>query len=85
MVIIIVDGIGIVLLPSFIAHRAIAKGRLVQLLPQYRLPELNMYAIYPPTRHLSQRVRAFIDFLAERFGEEPYWDRELKLGSQRQF
>jgi len=38
-------------------------------------PELSVYAVYPPTRHLSGRVRAFIDFLAERRAGQPYWDR----------
>jgi len=31
--------------------------------------------VYPPTRHLSSRARALIDFLAERLAGEPYWDR----------
>jgi hypothetical protein len=30
--------------------------------------------VYPQTRYLSQRVRQFIDFLMERFGDHPYWD-----------
>src|SRR5258707_346882 len=37
-------------------------------------PEISIYAIYPQTRHLSVKVRVFIDFLAERFGGPPYWD-----------
>ena len=38
---------------------------------------LNAYAVYPQARYLSQRARRFIDFLAARFGEEPYWDAPL--------
>jgi len=34
--------------------------------------------VHPRTRHLSRRVRAFVDFLAERFARVPYWDRCLK-------
>jgi hypothetical protein len=36
--------------------------------------------VYPRTRHLSQRVRAFVDFLVERFAGVPYWDRCLEEG-----
>jgi len=38
-----------------------------------------IHAVYPPTRHLAARVRLFTDFLAERIGKEPYWDRGLGL------
>jgi DNA-binding transcriptional LysR family regulator len=40
----------------------------------YKAPEISIYAIYPETRHLSLKVRVFIDFLVERFGGRPYWD-----------
>jgi DNA-binding transcriptional LysR family regulator len=33
-----------------------------------------VYAIYLPTRHLPAKIRAFIDYLLERFGPAPYWD-----------
>ncbi len=69
-----VEGHGIALLPTFIAHREIEKGSLVTLFSDYRLPRLNAYTIYPQTRYLSQRVRAFVDFLVERFQGTPYWD-----------
>ncbi|MDH3902832.1 MAG: hypothetical protein OES90_06375 [Xanthomonadales bacterium] len=32
-------------------------------------------AVYPQTRYLSQHARQFIDFLVERFGDKPFWDR----------
>ena len=69
------DGHGIVLGPSFILYRSIEGGRLLPILTDYRWPTLHTYAVYPRTRHLSQRVRAFVDFLAERFAGVPYWDR----------
>jgi len=37
--------------------------------------QLNAYAIYPQTHHLSRRVRAFVDFLAARFAGTPHWDQ----------
>ncbi|MEK6685121.1 MAG: LysR family transcriptional regulator, partial [Pseudomonadota bacterium] len=49
-------------------------GALIPLLTEYRCPQLAAYALYPQTRHLSQRVRAFVDFLVKRFEGLPYWD-----------
>lgn len=72
-----VAGHGVLLSPSFIVHRALHSGQLVPLLPGYVHAEITAYALYPQTRHLSQRVRAFVDFLAERFAGVPYWDRDL--------
>jgi len=69
-----VDGLGIILVPSFIAYREIESGALIPLLKDYRPPQIDAYAIYPQTRHLSQRVRAFVDFLVKRFEGTPYWD-----------
>lgn len=69
-----VDGLGIILTPTFIVYQKILSGSLVPLLPQYRSWELAAYAIYPQTRYLSQRVRAFVDFLVHRFSGSPYWD-----------
>ncbi len=73
-----VEGLGIILLPSFIAYKEIERGALVQILKEYELPHIDAYAIYPQTRHLSQRVRAFVDFLVKRFEGTPYWDLCLK-------
>lgn len=69
-----VDGRGIVLLPTFIVYKEIENGKLMPLLHDYQPPPINAYAIYPQTRHLSQRVRAFVDFLVKRFEGTPYWD-----------
>jgi DNA-binding transcriptional LysR family regulator len=69
-------GLGIVLQPTFIAAEAIRRGNLVLLLEDYEWPVSPAYAVYPPTRHLSYRVRAFIDFLVERFAGTPQWDRD---------
>jgi len=72
-----IAGLGILRQPSFIAYEAIAKGELIPILQDYSITEVNAYAIYPQTRHLSQRVRRFIDFLAERFSGTPYWEQCL--------
>ncbi len=69
-------GMGVVLQPTFIAAESIRRGALVPILTDYTWQTSPAYAVYPPTRHLSYRVRAFIDFLAERFAGTPEWDRD---------
>ena len=76
-----VKGQGIILVPSFIAYKEIERGELVQLFTEYKPPQIDAFAIYPQTRHLSKRVRTFVDFLVKRFEGTPYWDlclQELK-------
>ena len=65
-----VKGRGVALLPEFIAPEALQTGRLVPILTEFWAPALTLYAVYPPTRHLSVKVRLFIDFLVERFGRD---------------
>ena len=77
-----VEGQGIVVLPSFIAYQEIERGALLPLLQDYKPTQLEAYAIYPQTRHLSLRVRTFVDFLVERFEGTPYWDLCLQ-GAKR--
>ncbi|MBU2091801.1 MAG: LysR family transcriptional regulator [Alphaproteobacteria bacterium] len=72
-----IAGMGIVQLPSFICGDAVRDGRLVPILTNYTLPGAAIHAVYPHARHVSTKVRAFVDFLAHRFGSEPYWDRGL--------
>jgi DNA-binding transcriptional LysR family regulator len=69
-----VKGRGIALLPTFIVGADLQEGSLRSILTDYAAPEISIYAIYPQTRYLSVKVRAFIDFLIERFGGAPYWD-----------
>lgn len=69
-------GLGIAMQPTFIAHEAIRGGELVPLLTEVHWPVTPGYAVYPPTRHLSFRVRAFIDFLVEHFSGTTPWDRD---------
>jgi len=68
-----VNGMGIVFMPTFIIYQEIERGDLIHVLPSYKNPEMSIHAIYPQTRHLSHRVRAFVDFLVERFKGTPYW------------
>ncbi|MFN3202005.1 MAG: LysR family transcriptional regulator [Bradymonadia bacterium] len=66
-------GRGIARLPTFISWRALSEGTLVELFPDFRFTG-SAYAVYPHNRHVSAKVRVFVDFLVERFGPEPYWD-----------
>ena len=69
-------GAGVGRLPTFLVGADICEGRLVRLLPEYdSVFEGGVYAIYPHSRHLSPKVRAFVDFLVESFGPQPAWDR----------
>ena len=68
-------GLGITQVPSFVAGDAIHAGRLVPLLRGCEPPAVPVQVVYPPGRHLALKVRALVDFLAERFRGEPEWDK----------
>lgn len=68
-------GAGIMRTPTFIVGRDIQAGRLVPLLGNYRALEISIFLVYPHRRHLSPKVRAFVDFVAEKITVTPYWDR----------
>jgi len=70
-----IQGHGIIRSATFISWKAIAAGELVPILQDYKFEDMSMSAIYPKTRYLSRRVSLLIDFLAERFGDNPYWDQ----------
>lgn len=53
---------GVALLPLWLIETDVIEGRLVNLLPAYTFPTQGIYAVYPETRHVSSKVRAFIDF-----------------------
>lgn len=74
-----VTGHGILVSPTFISWQALSMGELIPVLPEYSIPSSNAYAVYPKTRYLSQRARLLIDYLLERFGNNPYWDQSLAL------
>jgi DNA-binding transcriptional LysR family regulator len=68
-------GEGIVIQPTFLIGDDLASGELVSILPGFVPDELVIQAVYPHSRHLSVKVRSFIDFLVARFGQDPEWDR----------
>ena len=69
------QGLGVCLAPTFFCSADMECGALETVLSDFEDDPITLYAVYPHRRHLSTRVRAFVDFLAERFGEKPYWDQ----------
>jgi DNA-binding transcriptional LysR family regulator len=67
-------GHGLLCLPTYFVGDALQSGRLVTVLDDYTAPPLTLRGLYPHNRHLSAKVRAFVDFLASRFRREPPWD-----------
>jgi DNA-binding transcriptional LysR family regulator len=61
-------GTGLTFSPDFICHEHLRSGKLVRALEDWSVPALTLHAIYPHTRHLSAKVRAFVDFSVEKFG-----------------
>jgi len=65
------QGLGIVLQPEILLAADVRAGRLVRLLPDYEAPSRPMHVVYLPDRYRSPKLRSFINFMLERFGEAP--------------
>lgn len=72
-----IAGLGVAVLPTFITHDAVRRGALSIVLAKHMRPPIAMYALHPSKRNQTARARAFIDFLVEEFGGEPFWDQGL--------
>ncbi len=70
-------GLGLMQLPLFMAHEHLVAGRLVPILPGWSLAPRPLHIIYPPNRHLSNKVRVFVDWLAELFARDETVQRRL--------
>ena len=69
-------GLGVALKSTWDVRRQLGDGLLVPLLPEYDFgTDVAIYAVYPHRRYLPAKTRVFIDYLAESFGPEPYWDQ----------
>jgi DNA-binding transcriptional LysR family regulator len=60
---------GIIFQPTFLVGEDLKAGRLVEILPQYAGPELDINLVYPSRLHLSHKVRAMVEFLAAAFAQ----------------
>ena len=68
------EGMGVVILPWYVAHNEVRKGRLVALLPQWSLPAQEIHAVYPSPSLVPAKVTRFVDWLQGKFGER-WWTR----------
>jgi len=68
-----VDGMGVIFEPDFIVAPEVRNGRLVRLLPGFEPARSPIAAVYPSRRHLSAKVRSFVEFLAARFARQQDW------------
>jgi len=75
-----IGGLGITYLPTFIVETAVREHSLDILLPAFRAPELGIYAVFPSNRYVPHRVRALVEYLAQRIGSKPPWDEILPKG-----
>ena len=60
-----ITGMGIAQAPAFMVREAVEKGDLVPILTDWHCPPMPLYVVYPQTRHLSNKVRVFVDWLAK--------------------
>lgn len=69
----VLAGGGLAMMNAFMAGEYVQDGRLLPVLDDYVREDVPIYAVYPSSRHLSPKVRAFVDFLVEIYGPRPYW------------
>lgn len=70
-----VNGVGITINSTWSAYQHLTRGELVHILRDYPLvSDTDIWAVYPSSRLLAPKVRAFIDYYAEFFTTPPYWD-----------
>jgi DNA-binding transcriptional LysR family regulator len=68
-------GLGLAVSSTWCCHEQLQRGELVQVLEDFPIvSESAIWAVYPSSRLLAPKVRAFIDFFKDYFGETPYWD-----------
>jgi DNA-binding transcriptional LysR family regulator len=72
-------GLGVIQVPSFMVQEHIAAGRLVPLLTSWCSAPKPLHIVYPPNRHLSNKVRVFVDWLAELFAKDDKIQRKTTL------
>lgn len=73
-----IAGAGIVMQPTFICGKAIAEGLLQVVMPGFEPEPMGLYAVYAHRQLLASKVRCFIDFADDYFGEPPYWDEGVR-------
>lgn len=67
-------GIGIARLSTYLIGEDLKAGRLVRVLPDHAYEDSSILAVFSDRRHLSPKIRAFVDHLAEEIGDHPSWE-----------
>ncbi|MGH1418771.1 MAG: LysR family transcriptional regulator [Hyphomicrobiaceae bacterium] len=81
----LVSGLGIGFRPTWDISEKLASGELEVILPEYRSsPNIAIYAVYPCREFMPNKVNVFIEFLATRYGSQPYWNKGLNIGDKQQ-
>ena len=70
-----IAGEGYTLLPTFMIGDSIRHGQLVPILQQYQPEPHGLYMVYPHRQLMTTRLRAFVDFCSDYYGQVPYWDQ----------
>lgn len=73
-------GEGILQTATFAVADELADGRLVEVLPDWSLLPIGIYAVYPSREYRPRKVEAFIDFLEQTLGQPAHWDRVVAGG-----
>jgi DNA-binding transcriptional LysR family regulator len=71
------DGLGVVVQPTFVIHELLRAKKLVRVMDGWEADALSIFAVYPSRQFLPPKVRSFVDFMVEQFGDDPYWDRGI--------
>lgn len=69
-----INGLGLILQPTYMVGHDIKAGRLQPVLLEYASPTIDINAVYLHRRHLSAKVRTFVDFLKQRYHPKPSWE-----------
>jgi DNA-binding transcriptional LysR family regulator len=74
----LIEGLGVGQLPTFLVSKDILSGKLLPIMTPYSLPEHAIYAVFPERKHLPHKVRAFMEFVADKLGrDKPIWDEGI--------
>ncbi len=70
-----IGGEGYALQPTFLVGKAVKEGKLKVILPEFEPEEMGLYVVYPHRKLIATKLRSFIDFISNYYGEPPYWDK----------
>jgi len=74
----LLNGAGIARIPTFVVGQDIKEGTLRAIFTNYETLEVSIYLVFAQRQHLAPKVRAFVEFIAKRITDHPYWDRKTK-------